>query len=63
MSGRKVECCEELDDADVLYEEMVRHEYEHNLDPFDVEICLEQMEWGRVHRPKKSLFVLAAHKL
>lgn len=59
----QVECCEELDDADVLYEEMVRHEYEHNLDPFDVEICLEQVEWGRVHRPRKSLFVLAAHKL
>lgn len=59
----EVEYCEELDDADVLYEELVRYEYEHNLDPFDVEICLEQMEWGRTHRPQKSLFVLTASKL
>jgi hypothetical protein len=59
----QVECCEELDDAAVLYEEMVRYEYEHHLDPFDVEICLAQMEWARINRPRKSLFVLAAHKL
>lgn len=58
-----VECCEELKDADVLYEELVRYEYEHNIDPFDVEICLAQMEWGRTNRPRKSLFVLTAHKL
>ncbi len=57
-----VEYCEELDDAAVLYQEMVRHEYEHNLDPFDVEICLQQMEWDRDHQPKRSLFVLTAHK-
>jgi cyclopropane fatty-acyl-phospholipid synthase-like methyltransferase len=59
----QVESCQELDDADVLYEEMVRHEYEHNLDPFDVEICLKQMEWGQNHRPQKSLFVITSHKL
>lgn len=59
----QVECCEELDDAAVLYEEMVRYEYEHNLNPFDVEICLAQMEWERINRPKRSLFVLTAHKL
>jgi hypothetical protein len=40
----------------------VRYEYEHNLDPFDVEICLQQMEWGRTHRPRKTLFVLTARK-
>ena len=58
-----VEHCAELDDADVLYEELVRYEYEHALDPFDVEMCLQQMEWGETHRPRKSLFVLAARKL
>jgi hypothetical protein len=28
-----------------------------------VEMCLAQMEWGRINHPRKSLFVLAAHKL
>jgi cyclopropane fatty-acyl-phospholipid synthase-like methyltransferase len=59
----RVEYCKELDDAAVLYEEMVRHGYEHDLDPFDVQICLAQMEWDRTNRPKRSLFVLTAHKL
>jgi len=59
----QVEYCEELDDADVLYEEMVRYEYEYNLDPFDVEICLAQMAWERYNQPRRSLFVLTAHKL
>jgi cyclopropane fatty-acyl-phospholipid synthase-like methyltransferase len=59
----QVEYCAEPDDADVLYEELVRYEYEHNLDPFDVEICLQQMDWGRTHRPRKTLFVLTARKL
>jgi len=59
----EVECCLELDDATVLYEEMVRYEYEHDLNPFNVEICLAQAEWERTHRPKRSLFVLTAHKL
>jgi SAM-dependent methyltransferase len=57
-----VEHCTELDDADAIYEELVRHEYEHNLDPFDVDICLQQIEWGRTHRPRKTLFVLTARK-
>ena len=59
----QVECCEELEDADVLYEELVRYEHKHNIDPFDVEICLKQIEWGRTNHPRKSLFVLTAHKL
>jgi hypothetical protein len=59
----EVECCFELDDATVLFEEMVRHEYEHNVNPFDVEICLAQAEWEREHRPRRSLFVLTAHRL
>ena len=58
-----VEYCFELDDATVLFEEMVRHQYEHNLDPFNVEICLAQAEWERDHRPRRSLFVLTARKL
>ena len=58
----QVEYCEHLDDAAVLYQEMVRHEYELNLDPFDVQICLQQMEWDRSHEPKRSLFVITARK-
>ena len=57
-----VEHCAELDDADAIYEEMVRYEHEHGLDPFDVDMCLQQMEWGRTRRPRKTLFVLTARK-
>jgi cyclopropane fatty-acyl-phospholipid synthase-like methyltransferase len=57
-----VEHCAKLDDADEIYEEMVRYEFEHDLDPFNVDICLQQMEWGRVNRPRKTLFVLTARK-
>ncbi len=58
----EVEFCQELEDADVLYEELVRYEHEHNVDPFDVQICLDQIEWGRTHQPRKTLFVITAHK-
>lgn len=58
----QVEYCQELEDADVLYEELVRYEYEHNIDPFDVQICLDQIEWGRTHQPRKTLFVITAYK-
>jgi SAM-dependent methyltransferase len=58
-----VEYCHELEDADAIYEELVRYEYEHNIDPFDVQICLDQIEWGRAHQPRKTLFVLTASKL
>ena len=59
----RVEHCEHLDDAAILYEEMLRHEYELNLDPFNVQICLQQMEWDHHHEPKRSLFVITARKL
>jgi SAM-dependent methyltransferase len=58
-----METCQELDDADVLYQELVRYEHENNIDPFDVQICLDQIEWGRDHQPRKTLFVLTARKL
>jgi SAM-dependent methyltransferase len=58
-----VECCHELMDADVIYEELVRFEHEHQIDPFDVQICLDQIEWGHTHQPRKTLFVLTASKL
>ena len=58
-----VETCHELEDADVIYEELVRYEHQHNIDPFDVQVCLDQIEWGRTHRQRKSLFVLMASKL
>ena len=57
-----VEHCHELRDADLIYEELVRYEHEHRIDPFDVQICLDQIEWGSTHQPRKTLFVLTAHK-
>jgi SAM-dependent methyltransferase len=62
QSGLRVEHCAELDDADSIYEELVRYEHAHDLDPFDVDICLQQIEWGRIQRPRKTLFVLTARK-
>ncbi|HTP07670.1 MAG TPA: methyltransferase domain-containing protein [Anaerolineae bacterium] len=62
QAGLDVEHCAELDDATAIYEELVRYEYEHDLDPFDVEMCLQQFAWGRTHRPRKTLFVLTASK-
>jgi SAM-dependent methyltransferase len=58
----EVEACIELDDAEAIYQELVCYEYENNIDPFDVQICLDQLEWGRIHDPHKSLFVLSARK-
>jgi SAM-dependent methyltransferase len=59
----QVEACQELEEAEALYAELVRYEFENGLDPFDVQICLDQIEWGRTHQPHKTLFVLAARKL
>jgi SAM-dependent methyltransferase len=59
----EVEVCQELEDADVLYEELVRYEHEHVIDPFDVQVCLDQIEWGLANQPRKTLFVLTAKKL
>lgn len=58
-----VETCYELDDAEVLYQELIRYEFENDIDPFDVQISLDQLEWGHTHKPHKSLFVLAAKSL
>jgi SAM-dependent methyltransferase len=58
----QVEHCQELEDAESIYQELVRYEHERNIDAFDVQICLDQMEWGRVHEPRKTLFVLTARK-
>jgi hypothetical protein len=58
-----VETCFELEDSDVIYEELVRYEHEHQTDAFDVQICLDQIEWGRTHQPRKTLFVLTASRL
>ncbi len=55
--------CAELDDADILYEDMVLYNVEHNLDPEDVQICIQQIEWGKTNRPRKSLFVITGNKL
>ncbi len=50
-------------DANVLYEELVRYEHKQEIDPFDVDICLQQLDWGATHQPRKTLFVMTATKL
>ena len=57
-----VEQCHILEDADVLYEDLVRYEHECDVDPFDVQISFQQIEWGRTSTPRKSLFTLTAHR-
>lgn len=57
-----VETCYELDDAEAIYQELVRYEHQNNIDPFDVQILIHQLEWGHTHDPHKSLFVLLARK-
>lgn len=57
----KVESCHELD-AEVLYEDLVKYQIEHNLDPADIQVSIQQIEYGRVHRPAKTLFTLTAEK-
>jgi SAM-dependent methyltransferase/8-oxo-dGTP pyrophosphatase MutT (NUDIX family) len=58
----EVQTCTELEDADVLYEDLARYEHESQVDPFDAEILVRQIEWGRQYRPRKSLFVLTARR-
>lgn len=59
----RVETCQELDDAEVLYEDLVKYQIERDLDPADVQPSIEQIEYGRSHRPAKTLFVLTAERL
>ena len=53
----------ELEDAEILYEELIRYQVEHDIDAFDVQISIDQLAWGRTNGPRKSLFVITAHKL
>ncbi len=55
-----VESCDELEDAEVLYEDLVKYQIEHDLDPAEIRVSIQQIEYGRSHRPAKTLFVLAA---
>ena len=55
--------CHELEDATILYEDLVLYNIEHNLDPDDVEISIAQLEYGHTQRPRKSLFTITARKL
>jgi cyclopropane fatty-acyl-phospholipid synthase-like methyltransferase len=58
----EVEQCHELEDADLLYEDLVRYEHEYGVDPCDVQVSLQQIEWGKKNRPRKSLFTLTARR-
>ncbi len=59
----RVTHCAELDDADILYEDMVLYNVEHHLDPEDVDICIQQIEWAQTNKPRKSLFVITSEKV
>ncbi len=59
----EVEHCRELEDAAILYEDLVLYQIEHDLDPEDVRRSIAQLEHGRENRPYKTLFVLTARKL
>jgi SAM-dependent methyltransferase len=54
--------CFELDDAVILYEDLIRYQVERGLDPHDVRMSLAQLEYGRANQPYKTLFVLSARK-
>jgi SAM-dependent methyltransferase len=58
----EVRACGELEDALVLYEDLVLYKLERDQDRQDVEISVAQLEFGREHRPYKTLFTLAARK-
>jgi SAM-dependent methyltransferase len=55
--------CYELEDAVILYEDLVLYQIEHNLDPDDVEHSIAQIEYGYTNTPYKTLFVMTAQKL
>jgi SAM-dependent methyltransferase len=57
-----VEHCEEVPEAITLYEDLVKYQVEHDLDPHDVEKSIAQIEWGRTNRPYKTLFTITARK-
>jgi len=54
--------CFELEDATVMYEDFVRYQDEHGLDPHDVQMSLAQLEYGRSNLPRKTLFVISGRK-
>lgn len=55
--------CAVLEDATILYEDLVLYQIEHNLDLEDVKHSIDQLEWGRKNRPYKSLFIITAKRL
>jgi hypothetical protein len=57
-----VVACFELEDAVTMYEDGVRYQIEHDLDPDDVRMSLAQLAWGRENEPSKTLLVLLARK-
>jgi SAM-dependent methyltransferase len=59
----KVLHCRELDDAVILYEDLVCYQIEHNLEPEDVKHSIAQIEWGRRNSPYKTQFVITGQKL
>ena len=59
----EVQYCRELEDATRLYEDLVLYQMEHDLDPEDVKHSIAQIEYGREHRPYKTMFVITGRKV
>ena len=59
----EVQHCRELEDATQLYEDLVLYQIEHDLDPEDVKHSIAQLEYGRQHRPYKTMFVITAKRV
>ncbi|MBN9387566.1 MAG: class I SAM-dependent methyltransferase [Chloroflexi bacterium] len=54
---------QELPDAIILYEDLVRYQIENETDLDDVLISIKQLEFARTAQPAKTLFTLSARKL
>ena len=55
--------CFELEDATILYEDLVLYQIEQNLEPENVKHSVAQLEFGRSSTPYKTLFVINATRL
>jgi SAM-dependent methyltransferase len=55
--------CHELEDALVLYEDLVLYQIARDPETEDIQRSIAQLEYGRHHRPYKTLFVITARKL
>jgi SAM-dependent methyltransferase len=54
--------CREVEDAAVLYEDMVLHQIARGDDPHDIGLYIDQILFSRESRPRMTLFTISARK-